>query len=121
MEDTRPAEDSVSGLALRRAALARQVRRRAQADMALLAGLTGGAALLGATTHEAILAGTAALSLGLLGYVVRRDRDLVALARAARWRESAVEGRGLPLSAWRAGAPLGAWAARRDAAVDKQA
>jgi hypothetical protein len=80
--------------------------------MLLVAIFTFGAAHLGATSHEALLGGTAALALGILFYVVRRDRDLVDLAARARWRERAVEGRGVPVSAWRAGARLPAWEKR---------
>ncbi|MGL6042595.1 MAG: hypothetical protein ACRC1J_01590 [Sandaracinobacteroides sp.] len=103
------------------AALARQVRQRARIDLLLVAIATAGASLLGSTSHEAVLAGSSALSLGILGYVVRRDRDLVALAASSRWRESAVEGRGMTLRQWRSGAPLKAWTARRGEPVETSA
>jgi hypothetical protein len=107
--------------ALRRAALTRRVRRRALLDVALVGLLTGTAAAVGATTHEALLAASSALSLGILGYVIRRDRDLVALAAEARLREDAVRGRGITLAQWRSGAPLAAWSARREAAAEELA
>jgi hypothetical protein len=101
--------------------MARRVRLRAQVDLLAVTLGTASAALLGSTTHEALLAGSAALSIGILAYVVRRDRDLVALASASRWREQAVEGRGLPLADWRRGAPLQPWPDRRGGPVEEPA
>jgi hypothetical protein len=99
--------------ARRHRALARRARRRAKQDMALIALTTGLAAMLGQGTHESLMAGSMALSFGILFYVIRRDRDLTALAGQGRWRDEALEGRGLPLEAWRGGARLDPWEARR--------
>jgi hypothetical protein len=99
--------------ARRHQALARRARRRAKLDMAVIALATGLATMLGQGTHEALMAGSTALSFGILFYVIRRDRDLTALAGQGRWREDALEGRGLPLEAWRSGASLDPWEARR--------
>lgn len=103
------------------AAQARRVRMRARLDLLLALLATAGAASLGADAHEALLGGSAVLSLGILVYVIRRDRDLVALSASARWREAAVEGRGLQLQDWRSGVPLAAWSARRDEQVREAA
>ncbi len=101
-------------------ALARRATRRAKLDIVLIALGTGLAAMLCDGTHEALMAGSMALSLGILFYVVRRDRDLTALAGQGRWREEALEGRGLPLEAWRNGATLDPWEARRGKPIGDQ-
>lgn len=94
-----------------------QVRLRAYLDGALVLLVTAGAALLAPAVHEALLAASAALSLGVLWYVIRRDRDLVRLAAESRWRDAALAGRGMQLSEWKQGAPLEAWSVRRDEQV----
>ena len=85
-------------------ALARRTRRRARIDICLVAVATGLAALTGNGTHESLMGASLALSLGILFYVIRRDRDLTALAGQERWRDEALEGRGIPIEAWRSGA-----------------
>lgn len=96
--------------------LQRRARVRAAVDAALLALAVGLAALFGESAHEALLLALLASSAGILIFLLRRGRDLGALARADRWRADAVEGRGLGIAAWRAGDPLPGWADRRDAA-----
>ena len=59
------------------------------------------------------MAGSAALSLGILFYVIRRDRDVSELAGQNRWRDEAVKGRGLSLKDWQGGAKLAPWESRR--------
>lgn len=91
------------------AALRRRLRRRAVAE----AGLVGLAVLLAGFVPAAPLDGLrlalVALSLGLLVFVIRRGRDLAALARLGEAQRTAVEARGIPLADWQAGAPLPAW------------
>jgi hypothetical protein len=95
--------------ARRHSAVARRVRTRARCDIVLIGVATGIAAHLAADAHEALLAASLVLSLGILAYVIRRDRDLALFADTARWRDDALEGRGLPLSEWRRGARLPPW------------
>lgn len=99
------------------AAQARGAKLRAASDMGLMLLGTVGAALLGSTPHQQLMAGTAALSLGILIFVIRRGRDLEKLARHNRWRDEAVVGRGIPLSSWRGGTVLASWDERREAGV----
>lgn len=106
-------DPSVLTQARRHRALARRARRRARLDMVLIALATGMAAMAGQGSHQALLAGSLALSLGLLAYVIRRDRDLTALAGVARWRVEALEGRGVSMPEWRDGASLDPWEVRR--------
>ena len=99
--------------ARRHDALARRARRRAKIDMALIALTTFGVAMVGSNVHQSLMAGSMALSLGILFYVIRRDRDLTALAGQGRWRDEALEGRGLTLEDWQRGAELAPWDARK--------
>ncbi len=96
--------------------LLRRARLRAAVDAALLMAAVALAALLGDSAHEALLLALLASSAGILLFLLRRGRDLSALARADRWRADAVEGRGLDMAAWRAGDRLASWAERRDVA-----
>lgn len=93
--------------------LVRRARRRALTDLTLLPAAVLLAALPANGAHQALLYALFAASAGILLFLVRRWRDLGALARADRWRAEAVEGRGLSISAWRAGDPLAGWAERR--------
>jgi hypothetical protein len=104
---------SLIAQARRSGALARRARLRARLDMFLVGAATAGAALGGSDAHEALMAASAALSLGILFYVVRRDRDVSALAGQGRWRDEALQGRGLSLKDWQAGAELAPWETRR--------
>jgi len=104
---------SLIAQARRSGALARRARVRARLDMFVVGAATAGAALAGRSPHEALMAASAALSLGILFYVVRRDRDMSAIAGQDRWRDEALEGRGLSLKEWQAGADLAPWESRR--------
>jgi hypothetical protein len=104
--------------ARRHEALARRARLRAKLDIAAVGLLTAGAAWLADGTHDALMSASLVLSLGILFYVIRRDRDLTRLAGVSRWREEALEGRGLTLEDWRSGAELEPWEARRRAPAD---
>ncbi|TPE60568.1 hypothetical protein FJQ54_11280 [Sandaracinobacter neustonicus] len=95
--------------------LARQVRWRARLDAALVLAFTAGGAWLGQGPGEALMGATAALGLGILFYVIRRDRDLNRLAAHARWRDRAVEGKGITLSEWKGGARMDPWPRRQSA------
>ena len=106
-------DPSLIAQARRHRALARRARWRAKLDMAMLAIGTGMATMIGQSTHEALMAGSLALSLGILAYVIRRDRDLTALAEQGQWRDQALEGQGVPMPAWREGALLDPWEVRR--------
>jgi hypothetical protein len=100
-------------------ALARRARFRARLDMLLVGTATAAAAFAGGSSHQALMGGSAALSLGILFYVIRRDRDLTALAGQGRWRDDVLKGRGLSMEEWRAGAELKPWDDRRDR-LDRQ-
>jgi hypothetical protein len=113
-------DPSLIAQARRHQALARRARWRAKLDMVLIALGTGFATMIGKSSHEALMAGSLALSLGILAYVIRRDRDLTALAGEGRWRDAALEGQGLPIPAWRAGASLDPWEVRRSRARTPQ-
>lgn len=99
-------------------ACARRARLWARLDMLMIAGVTAVVAWLGDSAHEALMSASLVLSLGILFYVIRRDRDLTRLAGAGRWREEALEGRGVSLEDWREGAELEPWEARRRASAD---
>lgn len=98
--------------AIRHSALARRVRNRAWLDVVLIGAATGAAAHLAEGTHEALLAASLALSIGILVYVIRRDRDLSVLAGVGRWRDAALEGQGISLQEWKDGAALAPWKQR---------
>ena len=93
----------------------------ARLDAVLVVAATAGGAWLGQASAgagaggESLMGATAALGLGILFYVVRRDRDLSRFAAQARWRERAVEGKGVTLSDWKDGAALEPWPRRRPA------
>lgn len=93
----------------------KRARRRATADMLLIAATVPSVALLGADGEATLMLGVAALSIGILFFVIRRSRDAVAIARADRWRAEAVAGRGMSLEEWRAGKELAEWDDRRPA------
>lgn len=97
--------------------LSGRIRMRARLDAILIVLLTVAAAYLGHTPGESMIGATAALSLGILFYVIRRDRDLSRFARHERWRDRALEGKGVSLAQWKAGAPLEPWP-RRETAPD---
>ena len=84
----------------------------ARADTTGAAGVAGGsagAAWLGSSPAESMMAALCALSLGILVYVIRRDRDLRRLAAQQRWRDRALAGKGVSLSDWRAGISPQPW------------
>ncbi len=95
----------------------RQVRWRATSDVALLLLFAATSASLGTTPYQRLLAGTAAISIGIFLFILRRGADLERLARHDRWREKAVEGRGMPLESWRNGDVMEAWEERRKAGI----
>jgi hypothetical protein len=107
--------------ARRHSALARRVRNRALLDIVLIGAATGSAAHLAEGAHEALLAASLALSIGILVYVIRRDRDLTALAGVGRWREAALDGRGLTLEEWQGGTDLAPWEQRGTSKADRAA
>lgn len=100
-------------------ALARRARLRARLDMLAVGALTGVAAWFADGAHDALMSASLVLSLGILFYVIRRDRDFTRLAGVGRWREEALEGRGLSLEDWRSGAELEPWEARRRAPAER--
>lgn len=92
---------------------ARRLKRRAVFDMLLIGLAAGASALLADSVMGALEAGAIALSLGVLAFVIRRDRDLTRHARRGRWREQAVAGKGVSIAAWRDGARLVPWEERQ--------
>jgi hypothetical protein len=106
-------ELDADGHAERSRRLSRSIHRRARLDILLVAGAAAGAAWLGRSPAESMMAALCALSLGILAYVIRRDRDLRRLAVQRRWRDRALAGKGVSLSDWRAGITPLPWP-RRD-------
>lgn len=97
---------------LRRAAA---LRRRALVDAAVIVAIAILVSAPAANIVDSLMIGVAAISIGMLLFVIRRGNDLTALARAGRWREEAVAGRGLTLEQWRQGTAVAPWAERREA------
>lgn len=95
--------------------LAARLRRRALADFAVLAVACLGATAYADGSHARMRNFLLAAGLAVPTFVIRRGRDLSALARADQWREKAMEGRGLSVGEWQSGAPLKPWGERRDA------
>ncbi len=93
-------------------ALRRRLRRRAALDALLILLTTAGASLMGADSHNRLLAGLAVLSVGILLFVMRRGEDVARLVDAGRWRDEATAGRGLSIAQWHAGVPLPEWSER---------
>jgi hypothetical protein len=91
------------------ASLRRRLRRRARLDLLLAGAAVLGAGLLPADPHDGLSLALAALSIGLLLFVVRRSRDLAALASAAHAQQQALAARGISLADWQSGVPLAAW------------
>lgn len=91
----------------------RYIRRRAVMD-ALAVVLTAFAVSQPvANPHDSLLVGIAAVALGILFFVVRRNRDLEAFVAAGRHRQQALEGGGISLAQWHGGKPLLPWQQRR--------
>lgn len=89
-----------------------RIRLRAGLDAALICGTAALVALL-APSEGRLAAAMGALGIGILLFVLRRSSDFDELARRARRRERELEGRGLSLSEWHAGASLEPWQTRR--------
>lgn len=98
---------------MRPAAPWRRMRRRATIDAALLIAFLLLVCQLSGSTAELLRNAIAAAAIGMLLFVLRRGHDLAALARADRWRDDAVRGRGISLADWHAGRQLSPWAERR--------
>lgn len=90
----------------------RRLRQRALADALMLTAGVAAAPLLFTELPDRLLAGIAAAGAALVVFLARRDQDLAAAAEAARAARHAMDGRGISLSEWHAGAELPAWAAR---------
>ncbi|WP_448584989.1 hypothetical protein [Thermaurantiacus sp.] len=91
----------------------RRLRRRAIAEALILcAGVVLVPALV-ADPLDALLAALAAAGAAIVIFLARRSNDLATYAREARARNRALEGHGVPLAAWHAGAPLGPWMERQ--------
>jgi hypothetical protein len=103
------AEAGLDSDAERSRRLSRSIHRRARLDIVLVAGGSAGAAWLGSSPAESMMAALCALSLGILVYVIRRDRDLRRLAAHQSWRDRALAGKGVSLSDWRAGISPQPW------------
>jgi hypothetical protein len=93
--------------------LRRRIRRRAQVDAVILVLHSIAFSLLAPDLHDRLLYGVAALSVGILVFMIRRSHDVATLARAERWRGEMLDGRGVSLADWHRGARLPAWQARR--------
>ena len=98
---------------IRQALLERQLRRKALAEGVLLLAAIAAAFLLLPGLKLALLGTLAIGGLGLALFLARRGRDLRQLASADDWRAQALEGRGLSLAEWHAGAELPNWTERR--------
>jgi len=110
---------TLTAQARRHQALARRARIRAMVDIVLIGASTGLAAFLAGDPHQSLMAGSLILSLGILVYVIRRARALTARAGGGRWRDEALEGRGLTLEDWSSGAELEPWESRKSNPVEQ--
>lgn len=113
MDEHSPRGQSLANHALEGARLSRRMRWRARMDLVLAGMAATGAVMMGHDVSESVLAGTSALLLAVLWFVWRRSRDLSKVAAHDRWRENAVEGRGLTISQWKTGEKLASWEERR--------
>lgn len=93
----------------------RRLRRRATMDAALLVVFLLLVCQLSGSTAELLRNAMIAAAIGTPLFLWRRGADLAALARADRWRDDAVRGRGISLADWHAGRDLSPWAERRPA------
>jgi hypothetical protein len=91
---------------------AARIRRRAATDAVLVLLASTLAALPVANPHDSLLVATAAVSLGLFWFVVRRNNYVAALAREDMRRREALTGRGLRIADWHRGVALSPWEVR---------
>jgi hypothetical protein len=82
------------------------LRVRALADSVLVMLLVAGTMLLVPDPHEALLAALVVAATGIIWFLARRERDMARRAAAGRWRADALNGRGVSLAEWHAGAAL---------------
>jgi hypothetical protein len=111
-ESALPPADAISP-ALR--ARVRAIRRRAVVDAAAVIIVTLAVSMPVSNPADSLAVGMAAVSVGMLLFMLRRRNDFTVLAQAARLRERAVAGRGLTVAQWAAGAPLPPWTEREAA------
>lgn len=90
----------------------RRLRLRAIVDGALLALAVAAVPFLFASTLDALVATLGAGGGAVVLYMARRGNDLERFAREVRARNAGLAERGIPLSAWHAGAPLPPWEER---------
>jgi hypothetical protein len=99
------------------AAEVRAIRRRAAIDGVLVVTVTLAVAMPVSNAADSLAIGMAAVSIGILFFMLRRRKDFAVLARASRLREQALAGRGMSLADWAAGKPLAPWNERAMAPV----
>jgi hypothetical protein len=107
-EDFAVAAGSAGGPALAgrggRAPAPHHPRLRAAGDLLLALAVTALPLLLLADPYEALLVALVLGSIGIVWFVARRERDMARRSAEDQWREAALDGRGVSLAAWHAGA-----------------
>lgn len=86
--------------------LQQRAARRARLDLLWLMLAVGLALLVASGPLERLALPMATLGVGGIWYLMRRVRDIAALEQAGRWRDAALDGRGVSLADWHRGAPL---------------
>lgn len=98
---------------MQKARIRRHIRRRAWMDAALVALAAFAVSQPVAEPHASLLVGIAAVSVGILFFMVRRSRDIAHFVEGARSDAQRLSGGGISVAEWHKGAPLAPWAERR--------
>ncbi len=80
------------------------LRLRACADLLVALGVTSLPLFVLAEPYEALLVALVIGSVAIVWFVARRERDMARRSESTSWRAEALEGRGVSLAAWHAGA-----------------
>ena len=102
---------------MQKARIRRHIRRRARMDAALVALAAFAISQPVAEPHASLLVGIAAISVGILFFMVRRSRDMAHFVEAARSDARRLSGSGISVAEWHKGTPLAPWAQRRQDAA----
>ncbi len=98
-----------------RAAFRRHLRKRALLDAIAIALAAFAVTQPVANPHDSLLLGIATVGLGMMLFIVRRNRDFAHFVQAVRQRERALDGSGISLAEWHQGKPLRPWQERQPA------
>jgi hypothetical protein len=90
----------------------RAIGRRATLDAIGIGGIAVLLAALAPDGHAALLSSVAAIGVGILVFVVRRNADLAQVLEARAAARAALAGKGLSLADWHGGVALPPWPER---------